>query len=383
MLSKKIKMAVAGSLIALLVILVGGWGELEASSQSTSVLGQAPGAVRGDFANSIRNLFPRETGHKVSTIFRGCFDSADRFWAGANEGKLRANVLMVYGRTGESPEGTDIYAALEASRPLLEPMSGRYTLRPEFAELIDKKGHFQTAYVDTVVIIYNPNLINRANVPKSWAELADFAMPRECGCCPPPETVIAVPAWGCFAIRTLTYLYNIVGEEKFKKIIANGKVPPLVLSRNDRRDKCDNPLSAGCAVKAVLGTTADEIRCGIVYESVVVGIGSLQRAELRQGLEDGTLGVIWPEEGAMAFPYLMAVRKNPNEADLALLDFLVKGSMQEIIFNAGWSSTLTGGPVHPIIKENNFDYYFMPLAKLRDQATHRRIIEIVEKVNKE
>lgn len=62
------------------------------------------------------------------------------------------------------------------------------------------------------------------------------------------------------------------------------------------------------------------MRRGLIGRDIAVGMGSLQGAELRQGLKDGTLGAIWPEEGAMAFPYLMAVRKNPNKADLALFN---------------------------------------------------------------
>lgn len=335
----------------------------------TSLLGQAPGAVRTKFEHVVLKFFPEETNYRIArTWFRGCFDSADDFWAGANKGELNANVIMAYGRTGEAPKGTDIYAAWEASRPLLKPMPGHITVRPEFSALVDPEDLWQVPFVDTMLIIYNPALIDRKDVPTSWAGLANF------------DRQIAVLAWGCFAMRTLTYLYNIVGEEKFEQIIINGKVPALKLCRDDPRGKPDNPLAAGCAVKAVISTGTDEIRRGFTGKDIAVGIGSLQREEVRQGLEAGTLGAIWPEEGAKAFPYLVAVRQNPNAADLALFDFLTKGeTMREIIFNGGWSSTLVDGPVHPIVAENNFGYHFVSLEKLRDPATHRLIEGIVEK----
>jgi ABC-type Fe3+ transport system substrate-binding protein/predicted small lipoprotein YifL len=371
---RKWKILVSGLLVALMALMVtiAGCGEDGAEKpptddvekQKTSILGQAPGAVREIFNDAILEHFPEKTGHEVTATFRGCFDSSDDFWAGANDEQLKANVLIAYGRTGELPEGTDIYAAWEASRPLLEPMPGHFTVRPELAALVDTQGHFQVPYFDTMVIIYNPALIERKNVPKSWAELADF------------DGTIAVPAWGCFGMRTLTYLYNIVGEEKFEHLIASGKVPPLVLSRDDPREKPAKPLAAGCAVKAVLGEET-ELREGLGVD-VPVGIGSLQRAELRQGLEDGTLGVVWPEEGAMAFPYLVAVQKNPTAADLALLDFWAQDeTMRGIVFEGGFNSALVDGPVHPIIEENNFHYKFMPLEDLMDKATHQKIIEIV------
>ena len=345
-----------------------------AVAAETSLLAQAPGAVREDFRDAVLKSFPEETGYRIARTwwggnkiwFRGCFDTADDFWTGARRGELKANVIMAYGRTGESPEGTDIYAAWEASRPLLKPMPGQITVRPEFSALVDPEGLWQAPFVDTMLIIYNPELIDREDVPTSWAGLADF------------DRQIAIPAWGCFAIRALVYLHEIVGEDKFIQIIKNGRVPALVLCRGDRRDGIDNPLAAGCVVKAVLCTETDEIRRGVVGKDIAVGIGSLQRAELRQGLKDGTLGAIWPEEGAMAFPYLMAIRKNPNAADLALFDFLTKGeTMRGIIFEGGFSSTLADGPVHPIIKENNFGYYFVSLEKLSNKGTHQRIIEIV------
>ncbi|MCD5415454.1 MAG: ABC transporter substrate-binding protein [Clostridiales bacterium] len=333
----------------------------------TSLLGQAPGSVRKDFEHAVLKFFPEETGHRISqTWFRGCFDSADDFWEGANKGELNANVIMAYGRTGEAPEGTDIYGAWYVSRPLLKSMPNHITLRPEFEVLVDPEALWQVPFVDTMLIIYNPTLIDRKDVPTSWAGLADF------------DKQIAIPAWGCFAMRTLTYLYEIVGEDKFTQIMENGGVPALKLCRDDSRDELDNPLAAGCAVKAVLSTGTDEIRRGFAGKDIAVGIGSLQREELRLGLEDGTLGAIWPEEGAMAFPYLMAVRKNPNAADLALFDFLTKGeTMQKIVFEGGWSSTLVDGPVHPIVEENKFNYYFVSLEELRNETTHRRIEEIV------
>lgn len=336
-------------------------------AEETSLLAQAPGAVREDFERAISRYFPDETGHRIArTWFRGCFDSADDFWAGPQRGELTANVIMAYGRTGEAPEGTDIYGAWEASRPLLEPMPNHITVRPEFSALVDPEGLWQVPFVDTMLIIYNPALIDRQDVPTSWAGLANF------------DRQIAIPAWGCFAMRTLAYLYAIVGAETFEQIIINGRVPALVLRRDDPRDRPDNPLAAGCVVRAVLDTGTRAIRRGFAGRDIAVGIGSLQRAELRQGLEDGTLGAIWPEEGAMAFPYLMAVRKNPNEADLALFDFLTKGeTMQRVIFNGGWSSTLVDGPVHPIVEENNFNYYFVSLEALMDTDKHQRIIEIV------
>ena len=143
---------------------------------------------------------------------------------------------------------------------MLEALPGRYALRPEFAELVDPEGHWHTPYTDTAIIIYNPELIKKEDVPTSWAGLADF------------DQQVAVPARGCSAMRTLSYLYHIVGEDKFGQIVTNGKIPPLTFSRDDKRDKEDYPLSAGGAVKAVL---ADDIP---------IGIGLMRSAELRQCL---------------------------------------------------------------------------------------------------
>ena len=368
--TKIIPMALA--LILMLTIVAG--RSTPAFAEETSLLAQAPGAVREDFKRAVLKFFPEETGYRFVRTWwgrnniwlRGCFDSSDDFWAGPRRGELKANVIMAYGRTGEAPEGTDIYGAWEASRPLLEPMPDHITIRPEFRALVDPQGLWQVPFVDTMLIIYNPELIDRQDVPTSWAGLADF------------DRQIAIPAWGCFAMRTLTYLHEIAGEKTFEQIIKNGKVPALTLCRDDPRSRRDKPLAAGCTVQAVLCTGTREIRRGFTGKDIAVGIGSLQSAVLRQGLKDGTLGAVWPEEGAMAFPVLIAVRKNPNTVDLALFDFLAKGeTMQEIIFKGGFSSTLVDGPVHPIMEENNFNYYFVSLEDLRNAVTHQRIIEIV------
>ena len=85
--------------------------QTEKELQKTSVVAQSPGAVRKKIEQVIYEKFPAETGYEVNTIFKGCLDKADLFRAGHQEGKLKANVLMAYGRTGELPEGTDIYNA--------------------------------------------------------------------------------------------------------------------------------------------------------------------------------------------------------------------------------------------------------------------------------
>jgi hypothetical protein len=110
------------------------------------------------------------------------------------------------------------------------------------------------------------------------------------------------------------------------------------------------------------------------------GVATLTSTRTMEGIASGALGVVWPEEGAFAMPHILAVRANPNEADLALADFIAKGmEIRRVLLNVGISSTLRGGQVIPLIKENNFKFNFIPIKDLMNQKTHKHIIEIVER----
>lgn len=127
------------------------------------------------------------------------------------KGKLTSNLVFTYGRTGEIPPGRDIFRYLHQAKDknMLAALPDRYTVKPEFSEFVNdvnKGGYLSVPYIGTVTIVYNPDLIDKKDVPKSWEELANF------------KGLLAITGSGCYGMRTLTALYSTVGAKKFEKL---------------------------------------------------------------------------------------------------------------------------------------------------------------------
>ncbi len=327
----------------------------------TSINIHQPGNTKDDLANVINIFLPMGSGYRVDAKGTGSGKLGPAMQESLEKGKLTSNLVFTYGRTGEIPPGRDIfrYLHLAKDKNMLAALPDRYTVKPEFAALVNdvnKGGYLSVPYVGAVAIVYNPDLIDKKDVPKSWKELANF------------NGSLAVTGSGCYAMRTLTALYKTVGEKKFEKIVKKAEMPALETMKKDPRPKDQKPLG---------GTN---VPVAVMEGKFQVGVGPLTSTRVQEGIASGALGVIWPAEGAFAMPHILAVRANPNEADLALADFIAKGSeVRRILYNVGISSTLRGGRVIPVVKENNFKFRFIPVAELMDQKAHKRIIEIVEK----
>lgn len=330
-------------------------------SHITSINIHQPGKTKDNLA-SIANIFlPIGTGYKVDAkgISSGNLGSA--LSKGVKEGKLPANVIFTYGRTGEIPPGRDIFMYLHNAQKkgMLGSLKDRYTYKPQFKSMIEdisKGGYFEVPFVGATVIFYNKELIKEKDVPKSWKELVEF------------DGNVAVPGSGCYGMRTLAALYNTVGEKDFEKLIKKANMPALETMKKDPRKSAQKPFSGLNAPSAV------------IKGEFKVGMGALFSRNTLNAIKRGDIGVIWPKEGAIAMPHILAVRANPNEADLALADFIAKGmEVRRVLLAQGVSSTLRGGQVHPLVKENNFNFKFVPIKKMMCQKTHKNIIEIVER----
>lgn len=323
----------------------------------TSAMIHFPGAIRDSVNEKIIEKFTERTGHSIHSEYQRSGGFSNAIKAGTEEGKPRFNLVMTYGRTGETPPGRDVFKHMNNARDLFQPLPGHFEMVPEFANLADTgDGQLLVPYVGMMAITYNPELIDTADVPKSWAELAEF------------DGTLAVPGRGCFAMRTLASLYDIVGAEKFETIIKTAKMPAMETMKDDARKGGDRPLS-GCGA-------AEEVLKG----NHQVAIGPIVGPNIIGALNDGTLAVIWPAEGAVAFPYLMAVKKDPSKVDMALLDFVAKDeAMQQMFVDYGISSTLAGGKVTGLIKENGFNFRFVPMENKMNPEVHQDIIAIVER----
>jgi ABC-type Fe3+ transport system substrate-binding protein len=322
---------------------------------ATSAVVHMPSAIRGSVVEQIAEKFAKTTGHTIHSEYQRSGGFSKIITGATAAGSLDFGVLITYGRTGETPPGRDIFKHLNNARDILQPLPDQLEMAPQFAGLADTgAGQLMVPYVEMMVISYNPKLIDTADVPKSWAALAEF------------EGSLAIPGRGCFAMRTLASLYDVVGKEKFEKIIQNAKMPAMETMKDDPRKGDARPFGSGVVSAQLLNGTHQ------------VSIGSVVGAEVQEAIANGTLAVIWPSEGAIAFPYLMAVKKDPAKADMALLDFIAKDeAIQQMFVDYGISSTLVGGKVTALLKDNDFNFRIVPKANKINPEVHQEIIDIV------
>jgi len=264
----------------------------------------------------------------VSVVITGASgDLRDYLALALARGKIERGTLFSYNHR-------HVHQLLEEARPLIAELPGRFPVRPEFAELVDPRGELHLVWVDAYVIIYNPGLIAREAVPSTLAELAKFDQP------------ISVPTTGCLGTWGKMALYHHLGEENFRRLMANA------------------------AVRGSLGDVTAAVRDG----TVKVGISSLMDVRVR----DGEVGVLWPEDGAIAKPALMVIPNNPTEYHFRLADILFSPEAAELFateFNM--ASARVGGPVPAIVAENNFRFIFIPTRAIICRTTEEIVNRII------
>ena len=258
----------------------------------------------------------------MASFVEGQFDECVKFYATCSrdlrdymrralaEGRIERGTIF-------SHNHLEIHQQLEAARPLIAEFPDRYPVREEFAALADPLGELHLVWVDAFLIIYNPDLISREDVPPTWEELADFEQP------------IGLITKGCLGGWGLMAFYYHLGEENFTRLVENAEV------KGRRRD------------------VSGAIRGG----AVAVGVGSLLDVLVR----DGKVGVIWPEDGAIARPAFLIIPDDPADYHLRLADIIMSQEAAELFareFNM--ASALPGGPVPAIVEENNFNFVFIP-----------------------
>gem|GEM_PF-6653348 len=241
--------------------------------------------------------------------------------------KISRGVLFSYNHR-------EVTQLLEQARPLIAEFPNRYPLRTELAEFADPTGEIHTVWTNAYVIIYNPELIDKAAVPKTLVDLANFNQP------------ISFPTTGCIGTWGTVAFYQHLGENDFTRLIGNAQVTG----------------SQGDVTTAVYDGT------------VAVGISSLGDTKVR----DGKVGVIWPEEGAIAKPGILVIPNNPTELQLEFADFLMSPESATLFatkFNV--ASALPDGPAPQIVKDNNFNFVFIPWEIMANTTVAERVDAIV------
>lgn len=326
------------------------------ASQQTTLLVHFPSPLRKDTQNFINKDFADKTGHTVTTSMKRSGGFSKALNDSVKAGELNHSVLMSYGRTGELPPGMDIFKHLHNSRDVMKVIPNHLDLRAELSSFNDSKNQMHFPFFETMVILYNPKLIQEDYIPTTWAALADF------------PGKIALAGRGCYAVRTFVSLYHTVGAEKFEEIIKSADIPNVQAKKSDK--------------KAIKPLKVEDISKVLLEGKFEIGIATLTSKGVLKAIADGKLAVMWPEDGAFAFPYPVAVKKNATEAELALFNYITKDAdLHKELLTMGLSSSLANGQVLPIVKENNFNYKFIPIKTLMDTDTHERVISIVQKHN--
>ncbi len=228
----------------------------------------------------------------------------------------------------------EVHQQFEAARPFIAEFPERFPVREEFADLADPLGELHLVWVNAYVIIYNYDLIACEEVPSSMEALANFDQP------------IGVPTTGCLGTwGTMSFFYQL-GEENFQRLMANAEV------------------------RGSMRYVTRAVRKG----EVAVGISTLQDVLVR----DGKVGVIWPEDGAIAKPGLLIIPDNPTDYHLQMADIIMSPEAAELFareFNM--ASALPGGPVPEIVDENNFDFVFIPTEAIICPELEKKVDQIV------
>lgn len=265
----------------------------------------------GEFRAKMEGFIRENLGEELSLYITGSSRDLRTYLTDAiGLGKIERGTIFSYNHR-------EVHRLLEAARPLIAKFPGRYSVRTEFAPLADNLGQLHLVWVNAYVITYNPNLISRSDVPSTLKALVEFNQP------------IAVPTTGCIGGWGTMALYHHLGEDAFRKLMTN------------------------TSVKGCLTTTTDAVQAG----TVAVGISTLQNVMVR----DGKVGVIWPEEGAIAKPAFLAIADNPTEQNLQLADAIMSSKAAELYANEfNMASALPDGPVPAIVRDNNFNFVFIP-----------------------
>lgn len=279
------------------------------------------------FRDTMITFIEGEFDEDVAFYASGSSDLRDYLTIALERGSIERGTLFSYNHR-------QVHRQFEEARPFIAELPDRYPVREELAELRDPLGELHLVWVDAYVIIYNTDRISQADVPSTWEDLANFNQP------------ISLPTTGCLGTWGTMAFYSHMGEENFTRLIGNAEVTG----------------SLGDATKAVKEGT------------VSVGISSLIDVRVR----DGEVGVIWPEDGAIAKPAFLVIPDDPANYHLQLADVIMSEEAAELhATEFNMASAIVDGPVPEIVEENNFNFIFIPTQDIICKDIEAVVDEIV------
>lgn len=251
--------------------------------------------------------FEKDRGDVLDMYHAGCGPLRQKIWTEVESGNVHADVFF-----GSNPI---IYNAFKEKGVLEKYVSPQAeSIKPELQKVGD--GYFTLVNIRYEVLVYDKLNLSKEEAPKSYEELKD----------PKWKDKLAYTdlSQSSTALALSSALWEINGQNMsfFEGLKANN---PLIV-----------PKSKAVADKIQSG----EIQAGITaYDAVI----RLNRKAKKEGFES-SLGMVWPEEGAIQIERPIAIMKNearPEKNDKLskeFVDFMLSPEGQKITVKYGFYS---------------------------------------------
>ena len=168
-------------------------------------------SIPTEAANKLMNEFMSEFGLKGGEVFRsGTFEALSKYQQEAQAGRNTADVISVADHSS--------YLSLRDQGQLYEYECTQYDHYPD--DLTDPK-YFAPARVLCLTILWNTDLVNGDNVPKSWAATGELDPNQWDG-----KVAVGDPRGAGSSLTTIYQLQKTFGEEAWNWIEQWGKTNP-------------------------------------------------------------------------------------------------------------------------------------------------------------
>lgn len=200
-----------------------------------------------------------------------------------------------------------------------QPLPGLLSMRREMTEIgfADPAGYLNSYALVPFVIIYNRNLIEARELPQTWEEL------------------ISEKWWGKIAAPFAHHAVSRLVLDYIKYYFA------------EQHD--------GFEQNTYFANSPQEIVIAVDEGRFPLGIMNISFAKFSR---NKNVGFIWPQEGALCSPQVVAFKKDVDKSLLAVADFLMSNQMQEFFYNQDFMPSSQEIPIPPELTKNQYGFWW-------------------------